>query len=366
MIGNLGQGGKRQVRSPGFSRHPNFRLKITIGRSIHLRLQWGMMKWCSKRLLSGDYFRTSGDNVTSKCIVLAIGLSFCTPFVALAAAPEYAADLVANVTYVERDGKPLLADVMIPKAEGTTISKFPAVLLIHGGAWRAGNKTHLRFVGKMLAEHGYVAVMINYRLAPKHKFPAQYDDCQAALEWMRTNADRYQIDPNWIAAWGYSAGGHLSALLATRLSSTEPANDATTTAHTSTTSTALKGLQAFVAGGAPCDFRSIPPNVDFLSFWLGGTRTAAPEMYIAASPRQFVSKHTPPGFFFHGEDDTLVNIRDPKALVADLEKLHTSVEMHVIPKTGHILAMFDVKAVQGGIAFLDKARNAKIVVADQP
>ena len=115
----------------------------------------------------------------------------------------------ADVAYADRGDKPLLADVYLPPGEGP----FPGVLCIHGGAWRFGDKKRMKGIARQLANNGYTAVAIDYRLAPKHVFPAQLEDCRAALRWIRANANRYHVDPKRIAVFGYSAGGHLAALL---------------------------------------------------------------------------------------------------------------------------------------------------------
>jgi acetyl esterase/lipase len=266
-------------------------------------------------------------------------------------------DTTWNVAYAERDGKPLLADVLVPGGEGP----FPAVLVIHGGAWRSGNKAQLRFIGRMLAQRGYVAVMINYRLAPEHIFPAQYDDCRAALQWMRKDgAARHKIDPNWIAAWGYSAGGHLSALLATRESAESAATEVGNgngNGGGNGKSGAPRGLAAFVAGGAPCDFRGLPQNARTLEFWLGGSRKEKPQNYIQASPCNYVSRNTPPGFFYHGGDDALVALRDPRKLADEMQSLGAPVQMKVLAKKGHIMAAVDLDAIRAGMDFLDEVRK---------
>jgi acetyl esterase/lipase len=74
----------------------------------------------------------------------------------------------------------------------------------------------------VLARRGFVAVSPDYRLAPAHRFPAQIEDCKAAVRWLRANADKYNLDPDHFGAWGGSAGGHLVALLGTSGDVTEP------------------------------------------------------------------------------------------------------------------------------------------------
>src|SRR6476659_9232127 len=138
----------------------------------------------------------------------------CTLFFGLAAicqAAEPTVDVLRNQVFVERDSGPLAADVYRPRGAGP----FPGMLVVHGGAWRMGTRADLAAIAKALAEHGYTAVAIDYRLAPQYKFPAQIYDCQAAVRWMREHAKELKIDPNHIGGFGYSAGGHLVALLGT-------------------------------------------------------------------------------------------------------------------------------------------------------
>src|SRR5207244_967611 len=89
----------------------------------------------------------------------------------------------------------------------------PVVVWIHGGAWRGGNKTRCPAV--FLTGKGFAVVSVNYRLSQHAVFPAQIEDCKAAIRWLRANAKQYQLDPDHIGVWGASAGGHLVALLGT-------------------------------------------------------------------------------------------------------------------------------------------------------
>ncbi len=249
-----------------------------------------------------------------------------------------------DVTYVERDGGPLLADVLVPPGEGP----FPAVLVVHGGAWMTGNKSKMAPVGRLLAEHGYVACTINYRLAPKNPFPAQIEDCKAAVRFLRSHAAEYHLDPQRIGAFGYSAGGHLVALLGT----TDPASGLEgSDAPADGPSTRI---QCVVAGGAPCDFRAMPPGNQRLAYWLGGTRAEKPDAYELASPTKFVSKDDPPVFFYHGEADSLVPPDSPRGMHAELKTAGVPSELFTVPKAGHVEAVRDPAALAAALEFLDK------------
>src|SRR5262249_12029455 len=104
----------------------------------------------------------------------------------------------------------LKLDLYVPeKAEG----KLPLVVWIHGGGWRGGTKTGTPAGG--LAMAGFVVASVEYRLSGEAQFPAQIEDCKAAIRWLRANAEKHHIDPHRVGVWGGSAGGHLVALLGT-------------------------------------------------------------------------------------------------------------------------------------------------------
>jgi acetyl esterase/lipase len=258
-------------------------------------------------------------------------------------------DVTYGVPYVQRDSGPILADIYVPRGEGP----FPGVVVVHGGTWKMGNRAQLAGVAHMLAEHGFTAVAINYRLAPKDKFPAQIDDCKAAVRWMRTEAAKWKIDPEHIGGFGYSAGAQLVALLGT----TSPEDGLEGVPDSK--SLPSSRLQAVAAGGTPCDFRPIPPNVDGLAFWLGGTPAQVPEQYRLASPAAFVTADDPPFFFFHGEGDQLVPLLSPQVMRAQLQAAGVPVEMYVVPKLGHIGCALDRGAIDRAIAFLEKNLKAE-------
>ncbi len=91
----------------------------------------------------------------------------------------------------------------------------PAIVAIHGGGWMQGNRTDMNEVMKRAAKHGFVAATVSYRLAPKHRFPAQIEDVKCAVRYLRAHADELHIDPDHIGAIGISAGAHLAMMLGT-------------------------------------------------------------------------------------------------------------------------------------------------------
>lgn len=246
--------------------------------------------------------------------------------------------------YAERESGSLKADVYLPKQEGPN----PCVLVVHGGAWCMGTRVQLAGFARMLANNGMAAVAITYRLAPKHTFPAQIEDCKEAVRWIRQNAERLNIDPARIGAFGYSAGAHLATLLGT----TDP-SDGLEGVNTPEQLPSSR-VQAVAGGGMPCDFRTLDPDNRGLAFWLGGSRREVGERYSQASPRAHVSADDPPMFFFHGEKDDLVPLISPRIMCQSLQDVGVEADYYVVPKIGHVFAMYDRKALDMSLAFLAK------------
>lgn len=258
-----------------------------------------------------------------------------------APAPAPSVEAQYAQVYAERDSGPLKADVYLPQGPGP----FPGVLVVHGGAWRMGNRAQLSSIAQRLARRGYVAAAISYRLAPEHPFPAQLEDCQAAFGWMVRQAAQWKLDPTRIGGFGYSAGGHLVALLG--------ALPATASDAEAPQADALR-LKAVVGGGAPCDFREFPLDSRGLAFWLGGTRRDVGDLYRAASPAAHVSPDDPPMFFFHGEADQLVPLASPQQMCAALQAVGVPAELYVAPALGHMGPPLDPQSLQRAFQFLDR------------
>jgi len=256
--------------------------------------------------------------------------------------PSASIEVIRDLTYAERDDTELHADIYRP-TDGVT---HPGVLVVHGGAWQRGKKWHMARIARQLAEHGYVAVSIEYRLAPRYRFPAQVYDCKEAVRWMRRNATRLHIDPEHIGGFGYSAGGHLVSLLATTdgddgLEGSDNVGDPPSR------------IEAAVAGAAPTDLRRFIYNPAFFSF-LGGSKTALPTTYVTASPITFVTPDDPPMFFYHGRHDWMVDVSQSQIMVSSLLRAGVPVEYHE-GGGGHLSTfLFDDSAVNDAVAFLDR------------
>jgi acetyl esterase/lipase len=241
-------------------------------------------------------------------------------------------------------------DIYLPeKGEGP----FPVILSIHGGAFKSGDKRDGQL--KPMLEglnHGYAVVSVNYRLSPEAKFPAQIFDVKAAVRWIRANANQYKLNPDKIAAWGGSAGGHLSALLGTSadVSSLEDLQLGNPEQSSR--------LQAVVDWFGPTDFLKMDeqlkeskvknPQVHAVkdspeSELIGKNIENAPELVRAANPETYITSDDPPFLIQHGLTDNLVPYQQSVNLAEKLEKKlgEEKVSLKLFPGTGH-----------GGPAFL--------------
>lgn len=210
-------------------------------------------------------------------------------------------DIKLDVTYAQYGERQLAMDIYRPKQAW---GQLPAVVCIHGGGWANGNRISHGKVAQALAARGYVTATISYRLSGEAPFPAAIHDCKAAVRFLRANAKRFGIDADRIGAIGLSAGGHLTALLATSAGVKALEGEGGHAAHSSS-------IQAAVPMGAQTDFLSertkeISTREDRGQIWrqfLGGSQQQAPATYRLASPLHHLDKNDPPCWFITGETD---------------------------------------------------------------
>ena len=271
--------------------------------------------------------------MSSACSVTRIG----GPEDPRALAPAGQFDVQKDRVYTTPDWpEPLRADIYTPQGAGP----FPAVLVVHGGGWRRGTRGEMDHICKRLAGQGFIAVSIDYRLAPASTFPAALEDLQQAVRWMHANAAEQHIDAQRIAVWGYSAGAQLAALLGV-LSPGDP--------HFSEGTR----VRAVVSGGTPVDLRFAAKS-SLVQQFIGARIEQAPALYRQASPIAFVSADDPPMFLYHGGMDWVVGDINARRMHDALAGAGVPTELYLIHGTGHIGAYFNRGAIDAGIAFLQR------------
>ncbi len=214
---------------------------------------------------------------------------------------------INDVVYAKAGSRELHLDLVLP----ASITKpLPCVVWIHGGGWRKG--THKANRAAWLAGHGYVVASVEYRLTDEAVFPAQIQDCKAAIRFLRANSKDYGIDPDRIGVWGSSAGGHLVALLGTSGGVKELEGDYGSVGQSSR-------VQAVCDFFGPTDLTVIPGRLaergtGAVALLLGGPISEKRNLARLASPIKHVSKDDPPFLIVHGEEDKLVPISQSESL----------------------------------------------------
>jgi acetyl esterase/lipase len=230
-----------------------------------------------------------------------------------------------DISYDERFPDTVM-DVYAPAPTGALR---PAVLVIHGGGWREGSdRRGMAAYAERLAQAGYVAFNLEYRRVPGGEFPRAVQDCFCALAYVRANAARWEIDPERIAGYGYSAGGHLVSMLGTAASEPAVAPDCAAGAT---------GPLAAVASGAGVHDMAAMPEVYIITQFMGGSVPFRREAYAQASPLAHVAPGAPPFLLIHGEQDVAVFVSQSRAMRDALDAVGTDARLLAIPGGGHLL-----------------------------
>jgi acetyl esterase/lipase len=230
---------------------------------------------------------------------VAIAGIVCLASGSIGAAAEPKVKAERDLVYTKVGGSELKLDMARPE-EGD--GPFPAVLVIHGGAWRGGDKGHMGPLLTEFASHGYVAVSPQYRFCPKEVFPAQVHDVKAAVRWLKANAKAYRVDPERVGAIGFSAGGHLALMLGV----TGPGDGLEGDASAGAPDTRLKAVVNYF-GPTDLGAKDIPDvSKPLVRDFLGATPAEKPELAAKASPRTYVTSDDPPILTFQGTKDPLV------------------------------------------------------------
>jgi acetyl esterase/lipase len=192
-----------------------------------------------------------------------------------------------DIPYTDVEGQQLLLDAHIPDGVGP----FPTAILVHGGGWVAGDKQqYITFIFQPLSEAGFAWFSVNYRLAPQYKFPADADDVEAAIRFVKANAVKYKVDPRRIALIGESAGGHLVSYVGAR-------NRAQTRVAAVVS---MYGIHDFIS--ACVAWKPVPTEVMQL-FGISELDADAAPVLVKASPVSYVKRDMPPFLLMHGSKD---------------------------------------------------------------
>ncbi|MCB0632791.1 MAG: alpha/beta hydrolase [Saprospiraceae bacterium] len=240
------------------------------------------------------------------------------------AGPKVVASI--NLTYKQVGQHELQLDIYSPKGKKNELR--PAVLMIHGGGWASGARSHMEMMAKDLARHGYVGIPVSYRLSPEAQYPAGIEDLWDAITWIGKNGKKYRIDARQLFVLGASAGAQLATLLGTTENDALPYKAATT------------GKQKLIKGIINMDgiVSFIHPEANAegsaASRWLGGGRETHWANWREASPLEYVDRHSPPILFINGSSPRFHAGRDDLIRHYDEHRIyHDTLEFEDAPHT---------------------------------
>jgi len=240
--------------------------------------------------------------------------------------------IVEDISYREGNSKAWKLDLIMPKVKGD--KKRPALVFVHGGGWRNGDKRRGFFHSGAIefAKKGYVCINVNYRLTNEAPFPACVEDVKCTVRWLRAHAEKYNIDPNRIGGYGNSAGAHLVSMLGLVTKKSNLEGDGPWQEHSSL-------LNAVCASATPTDFPNWPGGYEdkpILRQLLKLPETKIQEQAVKASPISYVHAHAPPFLLFHGTNDRLVDVSQADQFVKALKAAGAKdVAYHRYKRAGH-------------------------------
>ena len=262
--------------------------------------------------------------------IILLSLIFMIPHLVIPRA-NAAGKIIKDIEFAVVQGQSLKLDLYLPEnPKGSGL-----VVWIHGGGWRKGSKEKCFIT--WLPNHGYTVASISYRFSEVAKFPAQLHDCKGAVRWLRANARKYGYDSKKIFVAGASAGGHLTALMAT--TSGHKLLEGGVGGNLDQSST----IQAAIDYYGPTDFilrsKTQPSRANekgsvVYELLGGGAHEKVAEAKLA-SACYHVTKDDPPLLVFHGTKDKTVLLDQSQSIQDSYNKAGLSIKLHIIDGAGH-------------------------------
>ncbi|WP_207422090.1 alpha/beta hydrolase [Desertivirga brevis] len=233
---------------------------------------------------------------------------------------------------------------------------YPAVILIHGGGWRSGDRSQNVPLAQQLAKNGYVAVNVEYRLSTEALYPAAVQDVKAAIRWTRANANSYRIDTSKIAVLGFSAGGQLASLIGTTngMKKFDEGNTCNSTYSSKVQAIVdLDGTLAFIhpESGEGDDSK----GKSAATLWFGVPKAENPALWHEAGALNHVSPQTPPILFINSSVARMHAGRTD--MIGKLNQYNIYSEVQSFPEAPHVFPLFHPwfnDTVKYTVNFLDK------------
>ena len=242
-----------------------------------------------------------------------------------------------NITYCKIGERKLLLDAFYPSAKAK--ERRPAIIIIHGGGWRTGNRTQHYALAQRLADLGYVCFTPEYRLSTEALYPTAVYDLKSVIRWVHAHAKNYDIDTTRIVVMGFSAGGQLAALLGTTIANLKFEGETCRLNYSSNVQAIvdLDGTLSFVhpESGEGDDSK----KTSAATYWFGYSKKENLKLWEEASPLTHVSKLTPPTLFINSSVDRMHAGRDDFMKVLRENNIYT--EVKTFEKAPHHFPFFN-------------------------
>jgi PelA/Pel-15E family pectate lyase len=229
-----------------------------------------------------------------------------------------------DILYKRSPSSELYLDIFTPQKEPRLR---PAVVFVHGGAWRTGHRTHHNETASYLATQNFVGVTIDYRLSREALYPAALHDISDAIEWLRKHHTKYGIDPNKIVISGSSSGAHLASVIATHNDQYAPVQGLIN----------IDGVPDLTSKESRA-FEDNPNKASYAALWLGGRYHQLPKLWEQVSPILHVDKATPPTLFINSSNERFHTGRE--VFIKQLNEFNTFNNIHTIEDTPHPFWLF--------------------------
>jgi len=236
---------------------------------------------------------------------------------------------IKEVVYQEHGKRALHLDAFFCNKK----KKNPAVIMIHGGGWRSGNKDQMQDMAREIASKGYSCFAVEYRLSLEAKYPEGVIDVKNAIKFIKDNAIKFNVDPDKITVLGCSSGGQMAALIGTT-------NDILDFEDKSFNSKSSSKVNAIIDIDGVLAFKHPQSSEgDMASFWLGGTYDEKPENWKNASALNHTNKGSPPVLFINSSFDRFHAGREDMIAILNQYKIYN--EVKTIEKAPHSFWFFE-------------------------
>ena len=250
---------------------------------------------------------------------------------------------IENITYKKLNARELKLDAFINTSENN-----PAVILVHGGGWKSGDKSHMKPMAQYIASKGYSCFAIEYRLSDEAQYPEGIFDIKQAIQFIKANALKFHVDTTKVAVLGTSSGAQMASLVGTTNNNSK--FEEKTGYKTSTEVQAIINLDGILAFKHPKSKEG-----KMASWWLGGTYEEKPEIWKEASALTHIDENTPPTLFISSQYERFQAGREE--MIEIMEKYQIYYQVENFPDSPHTFWLFNPwfkDTVNYVTTFLDK------------